>query len=119
MSWTGRAKQGLIFLFATLTFPFVLLIYLVAALWLLPYLLVSKAYRVHLKQARVRYREEGYSSAPFSRQLGSLDVTEFLTLPFKPIFAFMDWVERRPQARSPKALSGKPAQFIASEQIKE
>ena len=75
------------------------MIYLVAALWLLPYVLLSKPYRLHLKEARQRHREEGLSASPFSRQLASLDVTDFLTLPFKPIFAFMDWVERRPQIR--------------------
>jgi hypothetical protein len=101
---TGRAKRWLEFGFTTLTFPLVLLIYLVAAVWLLPYVLLSKAYRMHLKEARAKHRQEGWNMSPFSRQFASLDVTDFLTLPFKPIFAFMDWVERRPSARPLRSL---------------
>ena len=95
----GRAKRWLELGFATFTFPFVLLIYVVAALWLLPYVLLSKPYRLHLKEARRKQKEEGWTASPFSRQLASIDVTDFLTMPFKPIFSFMDWVERRPTAR--------------------
>ncbi|OGF55265.1 MAG: hypothetical protein A2Z21_09290 [Candidatus Fraserbacteria bacterium RBG_16_55_9] len=93
------------FAFATLTFPFVLLIYLVAALWLLPYVLLSKPYRLHWKETRQHQREEeGPSASPFSRQLASLRVAGFLALPIKPIFAFMDWVERRPTVRPLRSL---------------
>ncbi len=108
-------KRGLEVGFATLTFPLVLLIYLAAALWLLPYVLLSKPYRMHLREARLKHREEGWNTSPFSRQLASLDVADFLVLPFKPIFAFMDWVERRPSTRSLRGL--KSSESLKKERI--
>ncbi len=108
----ARAKRWLEIGFATLTFPLVLLIYVSAAIWLLPYVLLSKPYRLHLAEARKRRREEWPSLSPFSRQLASLDVTDFLTLPFRPIFAFLDWLERRPQrlnlSKEPPSQTGRP-----------
>jgi hypothetical protein len=98
----GRPGRFLIRGFALLTFPLVLLIYLMAVLSLLPYVLLSKPYRLHLREVRRCKRGEWHSLNPFSGQLASFDVTDFLTLPFKPVFDFMDRLEHRP-ARSSQA----------------
>jgi hypothetical protein len=86
--------------FTLITLPLVVLIWLTAALWLLPYILLSKPYRLHLREARRSRQAErvAWSSVdPFSRQLGSLDVLDFLRLPYAPVFAFLDWLDRRPR----------------------
>jgi hypothetical protein len=97
----GRLAERLIVRgFAVITFPLVVLICLAAAIWLLPYLLLSKPYRLHLREARRARRTEREAWAahdPFSRQLASLDVLDFLRLPFEPIFAFLDWLEKHPR----------------------
>jgi len=86
--------------FTLLTFPLVLLIYLAATLSLLPYVLLCKPYRLHLAEVRRRARGERSSLEIFPWQLASLDVPDFLSLPFRLVFAFMDQAEERFQARS-------------------
>lgn len=86
-----RAKNIAVRFFTILTFPFVLFIYLVAAIWLLPYLLLSKTYRSHLKDAAHMHSETG----EFPDQFSELAVPDFLTLPFKPIFSFMEWLGQK------------------------
>ena len=93
-----RLKQLFIRAFTVLTFPLVVLISLAAALSLLPYVLLCKPYRVHLKEVRERQRPTASPSAFFPWQFSELDVTDFLSLPFRLAFAFMDRVERGPQA---------------------
>jgi hypothetical protein len=102
------ADRPIVRVFAVLTFPLVLLIYLSAALWLLPYVLLSKPYRLYLKDARQSRRGQRspwLSPDPFSRQLGQLDLMHFLSLPFEPIFAFLDWLESRPSRRTARPLT--------------
>ena len=95
-----RPAEGLLIrAFTLITFPLVVLIWLAAAIWLLPYLLVSKPYRLHLRetrQSRQAKQSPWPSSDPFSGQLGSLDVLDFLRLPYAPVFAFLDWLDRGP-----------------------
>jgi len=85
--------------FTLLTLPLVLLIYLAAALSLLPYVLLCKPYRMHLVEVRRRTQSERCGLELFPWQLASLDVTDFLSLPFRLIFAFMDQAEKRLQTR--------------------
>lgn len=86
--------------FTLLTLPLVLLIYLAAALSLLPYVLLCKPYRMHLVEVRRRAQNERCGLELFPWQLASLDVTDFLSLPFRLVFAFMDQAEKRLQAPS-------------------
>jgi len=101
----AHLKQLFIRTFTVLTFPLVVLISLAAALSLLPYVLLCKPYRVHLKEVRERQRQTekpmASPSAFFPWQFSELDVTDFLSLPFRLAFAFMDRVERGPQALKP------------------
>ncbi len=95
-----RAKSIFIRFFTILTFPLVVLIYLAAAIWLLPYLLLSKPYRQHMKQeaeaAKSAHEKNlDWQAEEFSGQLSSLAVPAFLTLPFKPIYAFMEFLGKR------------------------
>ena len=90
-----RAKTIAVRFFTILTFPFVVLIYLVAAIWLTPYLLLSKPYRQHLKQEARAKRDLDWGADQFSGQLSSLAVPAFLTLPFKPIYAFMEFLGKK------------------------
>jgi hypothetical protein len=90
-----RAKVLVIRFFTILTFPFVIFICLVSAIWMLPYLLLSRPYRAHLqKEAHGRTRLD-WQGRKVSGQLSSLAVPAFLTLPFKPIFAFMEFLGKR------------------------
>jgi hypothetical protein len=96
-----RAKNIAVRFFTILTFPFVLFMYLVAAIWLLPYLLLSKTYRSHLKSASHLHRETG----EFPDQFSELAVPDFLILPFKPIFSFMNWLgQKQSKPRRSKAV---------------
>jgi len=95
--------------FTLLTLPLVLLIYLAAALSLLPYVLLCKPYRMHLVEVRRRTQSERSGLELFPWQLASLDVTDFLSLPFRLVFAFMDQAEKRLQAPSlPSAPPSRP-----------
>ncbi|MBI1730924.1 hypothetical protein HY229_05820 [Candidatus Acetothermia bacterium] len=90
-----RAKILVIRFFTILTFPFVILICLVSAIWMLPYLMLSRPYRAHLQKEAHGRTKLDWQGRKVSSQLSSLALPAFLTLPIKPISAFIEFLGKR------------------------
>ena len=101
VAWRGtrtskvQAKNLAIRFFTILTFPLVLFMMLVAALWLLPILLLSKPYRMQLKQAAGTHASGWDHGSQFSQELSDISMPQFMLTPFKPVFSFMNWIGKR------------------------
>jgi len=96
-----RAKNLVVRFFTIITFPLVLFMMLVAAIWLLPYLLLSKSYRTQLLKAHKEDTEaDWHSVGTFSTQLSALSLPEFMLTPFRPVLSFMDWLGQKRTKRN-------------------